>query len=135
MPDKPFVTVEQHICIVCGTYFDTGTVLLNQHMSAVFDDKTATRYGLCPAHNKLHEDDYVAFVAVDPDRCPSVNHAIDPREAYRTGDIAHIKRDVAIQITDASRYQLKFPVIFIDDARMLELKTFIANDNEDSSIN
>ena len=135
MTDKSFVTSEQHICIVCGTYFDTGTVLLNQHMSAVFDDKTATRYGLCPAHKKLHEDDYVAFVAVDPDRCPSVNHAIDPREAYRTGDIAHIKRDVAIQITDASRYQLKFPVIFIDDARMLELKTFIANDNEDSSIN
>ena len=135
MPDKPFVTVEQHICIVCGTYFDTGTVLLNQRMSAVFDDKTATRYGLCPAHKKLHEDDYVAFVAIDPDRCPSANRAIDPREAYRTGDIAHIKRDVAIQITDASRYQLKFPVIFIDDARMLELKTFVANNNEDSSIN
>lgn len=137
MIEKSFVTVEQKSCVVCGKSFDTGAVLLDRRMTNKFERETVTGYGLCQPHQKLHDTGYVAFVSVDPDRCASSDHAIQPQDAYRTGDIAHLKRSVAKQITGISAEQMKFPVMFIDDVLMLELKTFVANngDSDDSPIN
>ncbi len=31
MNDKSHVSLEQHVCLVCGTAFDTGAILLDKH--------------------------------------------------------------------------------------------------------
>ena len=34
MNDKSHVSLEQHVCLVCGTAFDTGAILLDKRLRA-----------------------------------------------------------------------------------------------------
>lgn len=92
---KSYVTVEQHLCIVCGKPFDTGAILLDKRMKDRFEHTTLTGNGLCPEHKKLHDEGYIAMVEVDPTKStvPEGN-LMKPEDAYRTGKIAHIRREV-----------------------------------------
>ena len=130
MPDKSLPVVEQYMCTVCGGSFDTGAVLFGKEV-----EETESKLGLCAPHEKLHDAGYVAFVSVDPDRCASADNIIEPEAAFRTGDIAHVKRSIVKQITNIPSTYLRHPALFIDDQLMLELKTAIANNNDDSAIN
>ena len=35
MNDKSHVSMEQHVCLVCGVAFDTGAILLDNQISIV----------------------------------------------------------------------------------------------------
>ncbi len=48
MNDKLHVSLEQHVCLVCGTAFDTGAILLDKRLRASMERRTATGWGLCP---------------------------------------------------------------------------------------
>ena len=50
MNDKSHVSLEQHVCLVCGTAFDTGAILLDKRLRASMERHTATGWGLCPEH-------------------------------------------------------------------------------------
>ena len=71
MHDKSHVSLEQHVCLVCGTAFDTGAVLLDKRLRASMERHTATGWGLCPEHRKLADDGFVALVECDPQRSGS----------------------------------------------------------------
>lgn len=45
--EKSFVTLEQHICPVCGKTFDTGSLLMDTRVRGVFDKYTVTEFELC----------------------------------------------------------------------------------------
>ncbi|MBA0457816.1 hypothetical protein D7Y57_17025 [Stenotrophomonas maltophilia] len=62
MSDKSHVSLEQHVCLVCGARFDTGAILL---------DKRLRSNGHCPD---------------------------EPEQAYRTGCLAHLKREAFAQV-------------------------------------
>ncbi|WP_430522156.1 hypothetical protein [Pseudomonas aeruginosa] len=49
MNDKSHVSLEQHVCLVCGTAFDTGAILLDKRLRASMERHTATGWGLCPS--------------------------------------------------------------------------------------
>src|SRR5450830_1148211 len=68
MNDKSHVSLEQHVCLVCGTRFDTGTILLDRRLRASMEHHTATGWGLCAEHQKLSDDGFVALVECDPQR-------------------------------------------------------------------
>lgn len=53
MNDKSHVSLEQHVCLVCGTVFDTGAILLDKRLRTSMKLHTAT---LCPEHQKLFDD-------------------------------------------------------------------------------
>lgn len=94
-PNKSWVSMEQHQCIVCGATFDTNALLLDKRMRKTFDRHTVTGLGLCPEHQKLYDDGYTALVACDPDKSTvGANQRVEPGHAYRTGEIAHIRRSV-----------------------------------------
>lgn len=42
MNDKSHVSLEQHVCLVCGTAFDTGAILLDKRLRASMERHTAT---------------------------------------------------------------------------------------------
>ena len=63
--NKSYVTMEQHICIICGKEFDTGALLLDKRLRKQFDQHTTTGIGMCPEHKKLHEEGYIALVGID----------------------------------------------------------------------
>lgn len=50
MSDKSHVSLEQHVCLVCGARFDTGAVLLDRRLRASMEYQTVTDWGLCPEH-------------------------------------------------------------------------------------
>ncbi|MFT3815795.1 MAG: ATPase [Acidovorax sp.] len=102
MSDKSHVSLEQHVCLVCGTTFDTGSILLDKRLRASMARHTVTGWGLCPEHQKLFDDGFVALVECDPQRSgsPEGGH-MKPEEAYRTGRVAHLRRTVFAEVFNA----------------------------------
>lgn len=85
---------EQHLCLVCGVAYDTGSILLDKRLRARLEHHTTTGWGLCAEHQKLSDDGFVALVECDPQRSGSRGDRLKPEQAYRTGRLAHVKRDV-----------------------------------------
>lgn len=94
MNDKSHVSLEQHICQVCGTTFDTGNILLDKRLRASMSHHTTTGWGLCSEHQKMFSEGFVALIEFDPARSgnPRGGESLDLKDAYRTGRLAHIKR-------------------------------------------
>ena len=123
---KSYVTLEQRKCLVCGQDYDTNALLLDRYLRASFEHKTVTGWGLCPEHQKLYDDGYVALVGADESKSsklPSGN--IDPSLAYRTGEVAHLRFAAFDRIvkgmsgTDASGKRI--PMMFCDPAVIVAL--------------
>jgi hypothetical protein len=94
MADKSYVTLEQNLCVVCLTDFDTGTLLLDKRMKPRFEKFTRTGWGMCPACQKKRDDGYIALIECDPAKTKVSGDRIkDNSDAYRTGNIVHIKRE------------------------------------------
>lgn len=100
MNEKSHVSLEQHVCLICGVAFDTGSILLDKRLRASMERHTATGWGLCPEHQKLSDDGFVALVECDPQRSgsPAGGGRLKPEQAYRTGRLAHLKRDVFAEV-------------------------------------
>ena len=115
MNDKSHVSLEQHVCLVCGAAFDTGAILLDKRLRASMERHTATGWGLCPEHQKLSDDGFVALVECDPQRSRAAAGAarMKPDQAHRTGRLAHLKREVFADVfkngaTDELRDELRW---------------------------
>ena len=101
MNDKSYVTMEQHLCLVCGNPYDTGAVLLDRRLRNRYNKHTLTAWGMCPEHEALRQDDYIALVGCDESKSTKqANGNLVPGGAYRTGAIAHLKRHVWENIID-----------------------------------
>ncbi len=102
MSDKSYVTMEQHQCPVCGKTHDTGNILMDQRLRERFERFTVTGMSLCPEHKKLHDDGYLALVAVDPAKSKPdyASGHIKPENAWRTGKVAHLKHGPAAKMFD-----------------------------------
>lgn len=88
---KSHVTMEQAVCPVCLETYDTGTILLDRRLRECFESRTVTHMAMCPEHQKLRDDGYIALIEIDPTKTPdSGSSIIDPNTAYRTGTIMHI---------------------------------------------
>lgn len=94
MNDKSYVSMEQYVCLVCSVEFDTGALLLDTRLRAGLARHTTTGWGLCPAHQALADDGYVALVECDPQRSGTPGGVLKPEQTYRTGRIAHVRRHV-----------------------------------------
>jgi len=122
MSDKSYVTVEQHVCRVCGIEYDTGSILLDKRLRPAFDRSTTTGWGLCHGHQRLFDEGYVALVGVDEAKSrkqPSGN--VKPEDAHRTGSIAHVKRDVARRLFNVPIAD-DLPMMFCDEAVINKLQ-------------
>ncbi|WP_191831845.1 ATPase [Pseudomonas fluorescens] len=94
MPDKSHVSLEQQVCIVCGVAFDTGTILIDKRLRPCLEQHTTTGWGLCAEHQRLFSENFVALIECDPQRSGNPSGRLKPEQAYRTGHVAHLKREV-----------------------------------------
>jgi hypothetical protein len=126
MTEKSHVSMEQHVCLVCGSMFDTGTILLDRRLQATLEQFTVTGWGLCPEHQALFDDGYVAIVECDPEKSgrPSQGDLVKPSTVFRTGKIAHVKRDSFDRIFDLPRDD-KRPCVFVEP-RVIEMLQALA---------
>jgi len=126
MNDKSHVSLEQHVCLVCGTRFDTGAILLDKRLRASMEHHTATGWGLCPEHQKLADDGFVALVECDPQRSRAVAVAarMKPEQAYRTGRLAHLKREAFAQVFNVS-IETNQVCVFVEPGVIEQLQTMV----------
>src|SRR5215831_20757965 len=94
MMSKSHVTIEKHACIVCGKLFDTGAILLDTRLRERFERETTTGLGMCPEHQKMKDDGYVALIECDPEKSKVKAGAatLHSDDAYRTGNVCFIRR-------------------------------------------
>jgi hypothetical protein len=112
---KSYVSLEQHLCIVCGKSYDTGTVLLDRRLRESMLKYTVTGSGLCPEHQALHDQGFIALVECDPAKShlPPSGYRLQPGMAYRTGRIAHLKRDAWSQVFNIN-IPPDLPLVFVE---------------------
>ncbi|HDP4805321.1 ATPase [Pseudomonas aeruginosa] len=124
MNDKSHVSLEQHVCLVCGVRFDTGALLLDRRLRASMERHTATGWGLCPEHQKLSDDGFVALIECDPQRSgsPAGGGRVKPEQAYRTGRLAHLKRDAFAQVFNVP-IAADQPCVFVEPGVIEQLQT------------
>jgi len=127
MNDKSHVSLEQHVCLVCGKAFDTGTILLDKRLRASMERHTKTGWGLCPEHQKLSDDGFVALVECDPQRSgsPAGSARVKPDQAYRTGRLAHVRRTVFAQVFNVS-IDDKQTCVFVELGVIDQLQSMVA---------
>ncbi len=94
MNEKSHVSLEQHVCLVCGVAYDTGSILLDKRLRASMEHYTTTGWGLCAEHQKLSDDGFVALVECHAQRSGPPGGRLKPEQAYPTGRLAHLKRGV-----------------------------------------
>jgi hypothetical protein len=73
-----------------------------------------TGWGLCPDHDVLHKQGYIALVEIDPEKSgpPVTGNLFNPVSVYRTGQIAHLKRELFHRVFSAD-FDEKLPYIFV----------------------
>ena len=92
---KDYVKMAIEICKICGTEYENGDILFNKRLQNIKDKQTVIGYGLCPEHKKLHEDGFIALIAIDESKSTkSTNGNYLPENAHRTGSLAYIKGEV-----------------------------------------
>lgn len=117
MSEKSHVSLEQRVCCVCGQSYDTGAILIDRRLRASLEKNTKTGWGLCPEHQALFDQGFIALVACDPERSgnPSPGELIKPADAYRTGQIAHLKREAFHRIFNVP-VESRRPLVFVEPA-------------------
>ena len=101
MTKKSHVSTEQRVCVVCGKTYDTNTILLDTRLRDSMERHTVTGFGMCPDHEKLRDDGYIALVGADEAKSEFLpNGNVKPEGAYRTGLVAHLKREAFDRVFD-----------------------------------
>ena len=127
MNDKSHVSLERRVCLVCGTHFDTGSLLLDKRLRASMERYTTTGWGLCAEHQKLFDDGFVALVECDPERSgkPSGTDRLKPEQAYRTGHLVHLKRHVFTEIFNV-QIAADQVCVFVEPGIIERIQTMVA---------
>jgi hypothetical protein len=126
MSEKSHVSMERQLCLVCGAEYDTGAILLDRRLRASLDRHTTTGWGLCPEHQRLFDDGFVALVECDPAKSghPSSDDRLKPDQAYRTGRVLHLKRDAFARVFNVP-IGLKLPSVFVEPGVIEKLEAMV----------
>ena len=127
MNDQSHVSLEQHVCLVCGVHFETGAILLDRRLRASMEHHTATGWGLCAEHQKLYDAGFVALIECDPQRSgsPAGGANVKPEQAYRTGRVAHLRRDVFARVFNVP-IAADLPCVFVEPDVIERLQSMMA---------
>lgn len=130
---KSYTAMEKKICIVCAQTYDTGAILLDKRLQESLENPTISGTGICPEHTKMHENGYIALVEIDPtkSKVPAKNN-IKQEDAYRTGTVAHIRREVAKEMFDISEEVLEGVMLFTEKAVLDKISEQMPADTEPS---
>ena len=127
MNEKSHVSLEQHICLVCGIAYDTGSILLDKRSRANLERHTTTGWGQCAEHQQLFSAGFVALVECDPQRSgmtPSADR-LKPEHVYRTGRLAHLKREVFATVINVP-IAADQACVFVEPGVIEQLQTMVA---------
>lgn len=125
MNEKSHVSLERHVCLVCGMVFDTGAILLDKRLRPSMERYTITGWGLCPEHQRMFDEGFVALVECDPQRSGLPSGNLKPGQAYRTGKLAHLRREVFGKVFNVPIAD-KQSCVFVEPGVLDQLQAMIA---------
>jgi len=134
MSNGSYVGLGRAICPVCGQTFETGEVLIHRGLKPVFPENGKTdpyKYQLCEEHQKLFEDGYIAMVGIDESQSNVSGNMVNKMEdAYRTGDIVHIREKVFCELFGEKNLKKNqdgttCPMVFCDKETIEYLKKLV----------
>ncbi len=120
--NKSYVTMEQKLCPICGNKQDSGALLLDRKLRDKFETKTTTGYGLCKPCQKKSDDGFIALVVCDPTKSTPEGNILKLENAYRTGEIIHIKKKVYDDLFNQPAHK---GMVFIDSELAIKLKEMV----------
>lgn len=136
MTEKSYVSIERRICIVCGTEYDTNALLIDKRLRSSLDKHTVTGWGLCSKDQQLYDAGFVALVEIDPEKSgtPPDSESVRPEQVYRTGTLAHLRRDIAAKVFNVAIRQ-DLPCVFVEPGTIQKFQaaTHISTDRADAN--
>lgn len=111
---KSYVSMERKVCPVCGAEFDSGAILLDRRLRESMERTTVTGWQLCPEHEALRADGYIALVEA---RAPAEGETLTMETAYRLGRVVHIRETAFKRVFDLPTRNDQgalVPLMFID---------------------
>lgn len=124
--EKSHVSMGQSMCPACGKVFDNGEILLDRRLRNSLKSKTFTGYGLCPEHKALCDQGYIALVVCDESKSEKLYTSdggeamMKPEDAYRTGELIHIRKEKAKLIFKGLNEKRDVMFITTEAAEMLK---------------
>jgi hypothetical protein len=116
--EKSHVGMGHEVCPICDTKH-TESVLLNKYLRKTLTRDMVTGLSLCPEHKKM-SGEYVALVGVS--NAPRAGQSrLNPEDAIRTGDLAHLKWEAADNIFNV-KMDRKHPMVYVDTEVIEHLK-------------
>lgn len=109
MSDKEFVTMEYKMCPVTGEEHNVG-LIMDRKLRKKFGRKTVTGYAFCPEVQEEIDKGFVALVEVDPAKSTirDGRDTLTMEDAYRTGNLCYIKKEIALKIFGDSISDMNF---------------------------
>lgn len=105
--------------------YDTDAVLQDKRLCVSMEHHTATGWGLFPEHQQLSDDGFVALVECDPQRSSSLSSdRMKPEQAYRTGRLRHLKREVFADLFNVP-IEDKQLCVFVEPGMIEQLQTMV----------
>jgi hypothetical protein len=120
---KSYTSIEQHVCVICGHKYETGSVLLDKRLKDSFEMHTVTKEGIC---GKCEEQckKYVLLVVCDESKSGDIQDGkIKPGDVWRTGEIIQVKKSALGKIFNIP-INTKF--CFINQESANKLKSMIS---------
>lgn len=105
---KSYVSLEQKMCLVTGKPFDTNSLLLDKRLKDSLEKNTVTGWGISPEVREKIDAGFIALVEIDQEKTIIKNNKILPENAYRTGVIAYLKKEVFFDIVPDAPEHLEF---------------------------
>lgn len=125
MSEKSYVSLERHLCLVCGAEYDTGSVLLDRHLRTRFEKYTTTGWGLCPEHQQLFDDGFIALVECDPAKSYAASFDRLKRDhVHRTGKVLHLKWAESVHLLNVS-LESRLPLVFVEPGVIEKLQAMV----------
>ena len=99
------------ICNICGN---------------IYGDPKRSIIDICPKHKKMHDNGYIAIIAVDSEKIENTTQMVDSTLVYRTGRVAHMQRNTVARVFPSIPYDnVKDPFIFISDQLMDQIEELL----------
>lgn len=125
MSEKSHVSLGQKMCLVTAKPFDSGEILLDKKLRKSLERNTITGWGISPEVQEKFDAGYISLVSIVLEKSIVKDEKILPQDAWRTGEVAYLRRSVTETILTDFPTELNW--IFVDEQFIEKLKELEQN--------
>ena len=106
--DKSYVGMTYDLCPVCLDKTNEGVALDKHLKDTLCKDNYTGEWTMCKLHEQQLADGYIFLIALKDVENPTNNMTLEDTANNRTGEVAAIKRDKAVEIFNSGVNTINF---------------------------